>query len=235
MFFREIPFHLWGASHGIPVLFFIILGTIIILYGQRLTNRQAQKRLLLIISFIPFVSFCLFVMMQIATGVFSIKNDLPIFICRFLALTAPIVYWKENKFWTGVFYFWILAGTLNAVITADLRFDYPHWNYFIYFAMHCALIILPIYYCVVLKHRIALKDLWNGYWTANVFILVTMIINFTIESNYMFTREKPLVASLLDHLGPWPWYIVAVQFIALVLFGLLYLPFLRRNKQSTTS
>lgn len=232
MLFRETPFHLWGFSHGVPILLFVILGAILMLYAKRLSNRIRQKKLLLIISFLPFISFCIFFVMQIATGVFSIKNDLPIFICRFLALSAPIVYWKENRFWTGVFYFWILAGTLNAVITADLRFDYPHWNYFIYFAMHCGLILLPIYYCIVLKHRIRLIDLWNAFWTANIFMIITMVINFSIESNYMYTREKPLVASVLDHLGPWPWYIVAVQFIALALFALLYLPFLKINRST---
>lgn len=232
MFFRESPFHLWGISHGLPILFFIVLGSCLIIYARRNADRSTQKVILLGLSFIPFISFCVFFLMQIVSGVFSIQNDLPIHICRVLALTAPIVYWKENKFWTGVFYFWILAGTSNAVIAADIRYDFPHWTYIVYFAMHCGLVLLPIYYCLVMKHKMVLRDLWNAYWTAFLFMIATFVVNFTIGSNYMYTSHKPLVASILDHLGPWPWYIVAILFIGLGLFFILYLPFLIGKRRS---
>ena len=33
--------------------------------------------------------------------------------------------------------------------------------------------------------------------------------NLLTGGNYMWLREKPEAASLLDFMGPWPWYIVS--------------------------
>ena len=45
------------------------------------------------------------------------------------------------------------------------------------------------------------------------------------DGNYMFLREPPEDGSLLDLMGPWPWYIASAAALALVLFWLLDRPF----------
>ena len=63
----------------------------------------------------------------------------------------------------------------------------------------------------------------------NVLAVFIGAFDYFYKTDYMYLRAKPRNASLLDLLGPWPWYIVATEFVALLLFMLLYLPFRRRS------
>ncbi len=223
-FFTEVPFRAWSMEHLSPVIIAIVIGGVAITWNKK-KPRAYQKKSLLILSIVPAIALIIYTLMKIVTGAFTIENDLPIHLCRLLALAAPIVYFVDNKFWTGIFYFWITVGTFNAVITPDVKFGFPHWEYLVYFIMHVGLVVLPFYYIFVMNHRITRSDLWNAFWMSNAFLVLTLALNYLIDSNYMFTRHKPEVATLLDVLGPWPWYLLSVQFIGLILFHLVYLPF----------
>jgi uncharacterized membrane protein YwaF len=59
----------------------------------------------------------------------------------------------------------------------------------------------------------------------NVLAALDGTLDWAFRSNYMYLRTKPGSTTLLDVLGPWPWYILAAEGVALVLFLLLYLPF----------
>ena len=51
-----------------------------------------------------------------------------------------------------------------------------------------------------------------------------------LETNFAFASRPPDNPSLIDHLGPWPFYLFAMQGIALVLYLLLALPFREKGK-----
>jgi uncharacterized membrane protein YwaF len=44
-----------------------------------------------------------------------------------------------------------------------------------------------------------------------------MLINKLVDGNYMFLSHKPDSASLLDVLGPYPWYILSMEGLLLSL------------------
>ncbi|HQW26692.1 MAG TPA: hypothetical protein PLV75_12055, partial [Saprospiraceae bacterium] len=52
------------------------------------------------------------------------------------------------------------------------------------------------------------------------------MINQILSSNYGYTMQKPPGASILDLMGPWPWYILWGEFLMVFLYLLLLAPFL---------
>jgi hypothetical integral membrane protein (TIGR02206 family) len=59
---------------------------------------------------------------------------------------------------------------------------------------------------------------------------VATAANVFTGGNYMFLRERPGTLSILDYMGPWPWYILSATLLALALFALLDLPFRGRRR-----
>ncbi|MBK9108274.1 MAG: TIGR02206 family membrane protein [Saprospiraceae bacterium] len=155
---------------------------------------------------------------------FDIKEDLPFHLCNILAIIFPIALYFQMKWFFGILYFWVLVGTLQAVITPDLKEPFPHFVYFRYWWVHCGLISLILYGLIILKWRVEAKDIGNAIIGTNVYLFFSLLINWITGGNYFFTMRKPDSATLLDYLGPWPWYLITGQLVMLIFFIVYFIP-----------
>ena len=57
------------------------------------------------------------------------------------------------------------------------------------------------------------------------FAAVAAFADLVTGGNYMFLRDKGPAGTLLDVMGPWPWYIATGAALALVFLLILDLPF----------
>ena len=64
---------------------------------------------------------------------------------------------------------------------------------------------------------------------ANIYMVFVYLMNLLLDSNFMFLMRKPDTASLMDVLGPWPWYLLSLEAVAFLVFLLLYLPFIIKD------
>ncbi|MEP6647439.1 MAG: TIGR02206 family membrane protein [Saprospiraceae bacterium] len=152
--------------------------------------------------------------------------DLPLFMCDLAALVLPFIILQQNRKWIGIFYFWALAGTLQALITPELNDNYPSFEFFRYFIMHGAIVSAVLYYVVVMKVIITWKDLLNAVVYAQVYLVTIHIINMMLGSNYSYTMAKPAGHTVVDLFGNWPWYILGGEVLMIILFIILLLPFI---------
>jgi len=78
---------------------------------------------------------------------------------------------------------------------------------------------------VVEGFRPTWKSLLKVLLVMNLYMVVIFFFNQLIGSNYLYVAHKPVGPTLLDMLPAWPWYLLYIEAIGLVVCLLLYLPF----------
>ncbi len=214
----------YGIEHVLSVLSMLTIGMLWIYSGKRLN--EAWQPLwgfgfsLLLPTLIIYDLTSIFL-----TGKFNLQTDLPLHICRILPFVVPFVLYFKNRAAFGVLYYLIFGGTLQAILTPDLQDPFPTYEFWRYWLLHVGLINTAAYMIFVYGFVPTMRDLWRAVIAAQGYLVMTLVINLTLGSNYGYTMEKPPVNSVADFLGPWPWYILSGELLMGALFLMLYLPF----------
>ena len=164
-------------------------------------------------------------------GDYQLDFDLPLHLTDAVTVVAALALWSPRPLLFELTYFWGLAASLQAVLTPALGAEdgYQSLLFWHYFVTHSGVVLAAVFlaFGVGLTARpgavgrvFAATVAWAG---------VAAVGNALTGGNYLFLRERPQTASLLDYLGPWPWYIIASALLALALFAILDLPFRRRR------
>jgi len=113
---------------------------------------------------------------------------------------------------------WGLAGSTQAVLTPDLREGFPSYPWWQFFLGHGAIVLGALYVLVRGRVRLTLSSVWRVFAVSNLYLVAAGMINWRLGTNFGYLARKPTHPSLLDVLGPWPYYILSIEVIALVLF-----------------
>lgn len=218
-------FATFSMEHLLVLLAYTAFAFCMYRYADVYLSKSGKRRLGLFVSVMPLLTLLVRMYVIHLFEGFSYLEDLPLYICRFACFLLPILFLTNSKKLFGVLYFWIMAGTINAVITPDLKYGLPHYESIFYWLIHCGLIMSILYGVFVHKWRPAKSDIWSAFWWANLFLVGVHLVNTFLQSNYSYTMHKPPKGSALDFFGPWPVYLLTGQFIALLLFFFFYAPF----------
>ena len=164
----------------------------------------------------------------------SLENFLPLQLCDVATLTAGFALLTKRPLLCALTYFWGLAATMQALITPAITVGFPQMAFVMFFVQHFAIVAAAFYLPLVEGWR-PRQPLWKApleiYGWSVLYLAFAMTVNKLLGTNFGFASRPPDNPSLIDHLGPWPWYLGWMLGIALVLYYLLALPFLRKNKE----
>jgi hypothetical integral membrane protein (TIGR02206 family) len=122
-------------------------------------------------------------------------------------------------------YYWGLAGAAMAVLMPDLIAPLLSVSSIIFFASHGGLIVAILYLLWSRQLRPRSCSWRFAFVAVNVYAIVVGIFDWLSGANYMYLRNKPASASLLDTMGPWPVYILSADLLALIMFLAMAMPF----------
>ncbi len=157
----------------------------------------------------------------------SFPSHLPLEFCDITLWLMVMVLFTRSPALFDLAYYGGLAGSSMALLTPNLWERFPSLSTVQFFIAHGLVVAAALFLVWSGQARPRPGSLLRALLFTNAWAVLDGVFDAIFKSNYMFLRAKPARVSLLNFLGPWPWYIAAGEGVALVLFLLLYLPFRR--------
>lgn len=222
-------FEPFGLSHGVVVAVFATVAVALVVIGRGQRGSAAEWRTSRAFA-VVFAAFL--VPLQIFWALpsqWGIGHSLPLQLCDLAALAAVWALWTHSQVAFALTYFWGLTLTAQAFISPELNGpDFPALEFIMFFGLHCLVVWAGIY----LTWGVGLRPNWRTYritvaatitWAAVMFAF-----NHVAGTNYGFLNAKPRAGSLLDLLGPWPWYLLSELILGTLVWALITWPWVRR-------
>ncbi|MED0959241.1 TIGR02206 family membrane protein [Bacillus paramycoides] len=224
------PFIPYSRQHAI-ILCIMLVG-IFLLYQYQDLLRQSEWNITVryAIAFLFIGSEIGLHMWEWKAGIFELDTSLPFELCTISLLLASImIVTKSYRIYEIVFFIGII-GASQAILTPNLQYAFPHFRFIEFFIAHVLLIWAPLFMTWVEGYRPTLQSIKRTMIFLNVLIPIVSFVNYKTGGNYMFLAHKPETASLLDMLGPHPYYIISLELAALIGCIIVYMPFVKREK-----
>ncbi len=166
---------------------------------------------------------------------FSLATSLPLALCDVATVATVVALWTRGPRAAAFTYYVGLSLTIQGVITPSLAEEFPHPRFFGFWALH----FLVVWGAAYLTWGLGLRPTWRLYGSAVAMTLTWAVaaycFNVVADTNYGYLNEKPSSASLLDLLGPWPWYVVVEIGLVVSLWALVMTwPWTRSRRRSVS-
>jgi hypothetical integral membrane protein (TIGR02206 family) len=220
------PFQRFGAAHLIIIV--LTIGMPFLLAGMvRLTNSRATERIIAFalggLLLVNYIVYEIYVRLQ---GPVHWWEALPLQLCDWAMFVIIVAMWTGRRRWFEVAYFWGIGGTLQAVITPNLKYGFPDLRFISFFVAHSAIIIGIIFLMLVHKYRPWPASILRTFACTEVYFVVAFTVDLVTGVNYGFLLHKPEASSLLSFLSDWrPLYLLQMHGVALLFYLILYIPF----------
>ncbi|MEY4926973.1 MAG: hypothetical protein RI894_1409 [Bacteroidota bacterium] len=233
MFENTHQFIPYSREYWLTILFFALLGGFIFTFAKKQT--EANKWLIgEAMSWTLVATFTSYMLVKIRLGTFDAAEDLPFHLCNVCVYLSPFFLHTRRKELYFALFCWVMSGTLQGIITPNIAEGFPHFNFLRYWLIHGGLVMLMLYSTFILGFRMTFKGAMTAFFAIQLYAIFAFSMNFLLRANYAFLNQKPAHASLFDVLGGYPYYLISLEGVAILLFLACWLPFWIANVTNTS-
>jgi len=231
----EPEFQPYGLPHLTVIFLTIVLPFALAAIVRRTKSQRIERAIVALISAVLVLNYVAYLIFVRRHGVVRWQDMLPLELCDWGIPVVIVAMWTGNQRWFEVAYFWGIGGTLQAVLTPNLRFGFPDWRFISFFTSHCGIIIGVIFLMLTRRYRPYPMSIVRVFIWSELYFVITLIADIYAGHNYGFLLHKPEAFSILSFLSDsWPLYVLQLHGLALLFFLGLYAPFaivdlVRRN------
>lgn len=223
-------FTMFSAEHVIVLVIALILCALLFIFRKPLM--KYRRKLVFSIGLYFLMSNILLLIWYVTTDNWSVKSSLPLELCTIAALILGALSVSGKISGIPYVYFFAVGGAIQALMTPDLYYGPANFRFYQFFIDHILLVLLPVAALLLYKQSLEIKHFVYSFLLLNLIALFVFIINILVDANYMFLRYKPKGQSLLDYLGPYPYYLLSLEIVVLLLYFILYIPFKKKSSRS---
>ncbi|MDQ6808933.1 MAG: TIGR02206 family membrane protein [Verrucomicrobiota bacterium] len=220
-------FQLFGTAHIVAILLTLTVPFIFAALSRRAKISALDRFVRYGLAALMTINFIGYAVRASVSDGMSWRQTLPFQLCDWTMVVVIIALVNGGRpRWLEVAYFWGIGGSLQAVLTPDLRFGFPDYRFLSFFIGHCGIPIGIIYLMLSRGFRPHLISVWRTLLWSEFYLVVTLIVDWITVVNYGFLLHKPVAFSILSYLSDdRPLYLMEMNGLALIFFAILYAPF----------
>lgn len=218
-------FQLFSPGH-LAGLAAIVLCTAVLVGSCRITRfRAARIGVSQAFGLIVAANELVWIISQARAHGFSFQFSLPLHLCDLSIIASVLALLTRRQFLYEFAYFFGFGGATQALLTPELQGGFPDYACVKFFFSHGSILASVVFLTLVFGMRPFPRSIPRMVVTGTLYMLIVGLLDWILGANYGYLCSVPTNPSLLDHLGPWPWYLCSLWTLGFLLILLLYLPF----------
>jgi hypothetical integral membrane protein (TIGR02206 family) len=216
----------FGGLHLFTVAVCALLIALFAIAGRVLRERSAEAKLRKSWAVFALIYWFVYIIWWNWNGL-DIDGGLPLHLCDFNGLVAPLALLTLNRWARATLYFWTFTLSLQAFIQPVLAVGPVHLPFWSFWIGHTIIMASAVYDIVVMGFRPDSRDVGRVLVVSLAYVAFVTPINLTLGTNYGFIGNPPpgkAIPPFIDAMGPWPRRAVIVMGLAVVGFVLALLP-----------
>ena len=218
-------FKLFDPVHLTTIAVILLVALFYVFVARHPKLNRWVKPLSVLLAVVLLGNEIIFIGGAMVKGLWGYTWGLPLQLCDLAIFAVAYSLFRHKQWVWELAYFWGLGGTLQAVLTPDLRVAFPEYIYFKFFLTHGCILAGVIFLSAGLKRPITFHSVVRVWVTTNLYTAFVALFNWLFNTNYLYLCRKPSQPSILDYFGPWPWYILGLEVLLIASLFIYYLPY----------